>query len=259
MLEVWRGRLETEALEAVRSSTGGMPAEFRDALSEIVCQSGHQDLSLLACAASLWCGADPETGLPAATGVLLLRTGIFAHLSLGGFRERLHGLSQPMEGWSDAVTILAGDGLIALGMERLAEGCGRHSAAILTDAVNALGAHGVLAGLSLEMETGRNSLIVPDGRRIWEVSSGRISGFAARAGARLAGASDILLDDAGMAGLLVGRARFLEQGGWMPSMEGLKGKTAFEASTLKEQAEEILGHGPGSALFLSILHPFFGT
>jgi hypothetical protein len=261
MLTEWKSRLEVVSLAAIRTATRGMPREFTDALLGCVTHSDHQELSLLACASSMWCGGLPETGLPVAVATLMLRSGLSAHMSLGGFRERIRGYPMMPEGSSEATTILCGDGLLALGLQHLAEDCGIHSAQLVTDAVNALGAHGVLAGLSLEMGCDGSDVLVPDGRRIWEVTSGRLSMLAAKGGALLAGASDTILDDSALAGLLIGRARFLARGGWTPSMEGLKGKTSFEATTLLEQAEAIVGHGSESALFSAIMYfsDFAGT
>ena len=261
MLTVLKSKLEEAALLAVRSATRETPQEFSDALVRCITHDDHQELSLLACASAMWCGAPPEKGLPMAVATLMLRSGISAHMSLACFSEQMRGYPMLLEGCSDAATILSGDGLMALGIQHLAENCGLHSAELVVDAVNALGAHGVLAGISLEMSCDGTAVLVPDGRRIWEITSGRLSMLAAKGGALLAGASDNMLDDAALAGLLIGRARFLARGGWTPSMEGLKGKTSFEATTLIEQAEAIVGHGPESALFSSIMYfsDFAGT
>jgi hypothetical protein len=261
MLTVLKSKLEEAAQHALRSAAREMPQELSDALVRCITHDDHQELSLLACASAMWCGGRPKTGLPMAAATLMLRAGISAHMSLAGFREQLRGYPMLLEGFSDATTILCGDGLLALGIEHLAENCGLHSAELVVDAVNSLGAHGVLAGLSLEMSCDGTAVLVPDGRRIWEITSGRLSMLAAKGGAQLAGASDTMLDDAALAGLLIGRARFLARGGWTPSMEGLKGKTSFEATTLIEQAEAIVGHGPESALFSSIMYfsDFAGT
>lgn len=254
MLTPWKSRLEKEVMDAVTYATAGVPEDYAAAMTKCVSHIDHQELSLLAVASAMWCGGSPETGLPVAAAALMMRSGISVHLTLEDFRGRVLGYPSPLQDTSAATAILCGDGLIALAMQHLAENCGRHSAELVEAAADALGSGGVLAGLSLDIGPEDAGTSLPDGRKAWEVTSGRISQFAARGGALLAGASDTMLDDASMIGLLIGRASFLARGGRTPSMEGIRGKMSLEAGLLIQQAEAIAGHGPEAALFSSIMY-----
>jgi len=227
--------------------------EFGDALRSCLTHGDHLELSLLACAASMWCGEDPVKGMPAAVASLMLRAGITVHLQVSGFSERLDGFPVLLDEPDPACAILCGDGLLALAVEHLALNAGRRSHELITDAVEAIGSRGVLAGLSLEM-SGNSPSVLPDGRKVWEMLSGQVSRFASKGGALLAQATGSMLDDAAMIGLLIGRARFLVDGRRSPSMKGMKSKAAIEARTLAEQAEAIAGHGPEAALYSAIMY-----
>ncbi len=253
MLQFWREKLLESALLVVADSSRDMPEEFGDALRSCLTHGDHLELSLLACAASMWCGEDPDIGLPIAVASLMLRAGITVHLQISGFSRLLDGFPVLLDDPDPACAILCGDGLIALAVEHLAGNAGRRSHELITDAVEAIGSRGVLAGLSLEM-SGSSPLGLPDGRRTWEIHSGQISRFASRGGALLARATGVMLDDAAMIGLLIGRARFLVDGRRTPSMDGFKSRISIEARTLAEQAETIMGHGPEAALYSSIMY-----
>jgi len=253
LLQIWREKLLESALQVAAQSTKDLPDEFGDSLRSCLTHGDHLELSLLACAASMWCGEDPEKGMPVAVASLMLRAGITVHLQISGFSRRLDGFPVLLDDPDPACAILCGDGLIALAVEHLAANAGRRSHELITDAVEAIGSRGVLAGLSLEMSS-NSPLVLPDGRRTWEILSGQVSRFTSRGGALLARATGVMLDDAAMIGLLIGRARFLVDGRRTPSMDSLKSRISIEARTLAEQAEAITGHGPESALYSSIMY-----
>ena len=253
LLQTWKEKLLDSTLQVVDGSTTDLPVEFGDALRSCIRHGDHLELSLLACAASMWCGGDPGTGMPVAIAALMLRAGITVHIQLPGFREHLEGFPVLLDNADPVCAILCGDGLLALAFEHLASSTGRRSHELITEAVEAVGSSGVLAGLSMEISVDSPPTL-PDGRRSWEVTSGQISRFASRGGAYLAGATGTMLDDAAMIGLLIGRARFLVDGRWTPSMKGMKGKASIEAMTLAEQAEAIAGHGSEAALYTSIMY-----
>jgi len=218
VLTPWKTKLKQEVMDAVASATAGVPEDYAAAITQCVSHIDHQELSLLAVASAMWCGGAPETGLPVAAAALMMRSGISVHLTLEEISRSVQGYPSPLQDTGGATAILCGDGLIALAMQHLAENCGRHSAELVEAAADAMGSGGVLAGLSLDLGPEAAGAHLPDGRRAWEVTSGRISQFAARGGALLAGASDTMLDDASMIGLLIGRASFLARGGKTPSM-----------------------------------------
>lgn len=255
VLESMKSKLEEAALASISSATVDIPDAYEKALQFCVTHSDHLELSLLACAASEWCGSSPETGMPVAVASLMIRAGISAHLSLPGFRRIFSGIPDLLEEQNDAVAILAGDGLLALAMEHLADNGGRHSSRLLSEAVRAVGASGMLAGLSLEIDRDKEEIpVIPDGRAIWEVTSGQISRFASHGGALLAGASDTVLDDAAQIGLLAGRARYLVERAKSGLFVREERNSIFEARTLMEQAEAIVGHGSEATLFNSIMY-----
>lgn len=255
MLEKLKNELEDAALGAINRATIDIPAPFQKVLQSCITHSNHLEISLLACAASEWCAHPRDTGMPVAVAALMLRAGITVHLTLPGFTAMNDSNSDLLEKQDDVTAILAGDALLALAMEHLAENGGRHAARLLAEAVRATGARGVLAGLSLKLDKQEEDIsVLPDGRSIWEVTSGQIARFAAQGGALLAGASDIQLDDAAQIGLLTGRAWYLVEKAKSASVKRDVRNPMFEARTLMEQAEAIAGHGPEAKLFHSIMY-----
>lgn len=255
MLEKLKNELEEAALGAINRAAIDIPAPFQKALYSCVRHSDHLEISLLACAASEWCGHPRTTGMPVAVAALMLRTGISVHLSLPGFITMNNSVPDLIEKQDDVTAILAGDALLALAMEYLAENGGRHATRLLSEAVRATGAHGMLAGLSLKLDQQEGNIsVIPDGRSTWEVTSGQIARFAAQGGALLAGASDTMLDDAAQIGLLTGRAWYLVEKAKFSSEKRNERSPLFEARTLMEQAETITGHGPEANLFHAIMY-----
>ncbi len=255
MLEKLKSELGDAALGAINRATIDIPAPFQKALQSCVTHSDHLEISLLACAASEWCGHPRATGMPVAVAALMLRAGISVHLTLPGFITAHDSIPDLLEEQDDVTAILAGDALLALAMEHLAENGGRHAARLLVEAVRATGTHGMLAGLSLKLDQQKEDIsVVPDGRSIWEVTSGQIARFAAQGGALLAGASDTMLDDAAQIGLLTGRAWYLVEEAKSSSVKRDGRNPMFEARTLMEQAEAIAGHSPEADLFHSIMY-----
>ncbi|OPL17583.1 MAG: hypothetical protein AVO35_09130 [Candidatus Aegiribacteria sp. MLS_C] len=254
MLDELKNALLEEVSKAIDGSSEGIPSRFRQYLHRTVDHDCFLELSLLACASSLWCGGNPVTGMPAAVGALLLRAGITAHLGTCGIPS---GLEAPGRENSEDVTaaILAGDALMALSMEYLAGSCGRHSARLVAEAVKAMGARGMLAGLSLAVDRrdGINSE-APDGRADFELYSGQLARFATHGGALLAGASGILLDDAAQIGLLAGRARFLSSMSERETYWSGRNTATFQARTLMEQAQSLVGSRGDSTLFTSLMY-----
>ncbi|MCK4504524.1 MAG: hypothetical protein KAW14_02810 [Candidatus Aegiribacteria sp.] len=255
MLEKLKSELGDAALGAINRAAIDIPAPFQKALQVCVTHSDHLEISLLACAASEWCGHPRATGMPVAVAALMLRAGISVHLTLPGFKAIHDSIPELLEKQDDVTAILAGDALLALAMEHLAENGGRHAARLLSEAVRATGVRGMLAGLSLKLDQQEEDIsVVPDGRSIWEITSGQIARFAAQGGALLAGASDTMLDDAAQIGLLTGRAWYLAEKAKYSSEKRDERNPMFEARTLMEQAETITGHGPEATLFHSIMY-----
>lgn len=255
MLDKLKYKLEAEAVSVIGEATGGIPEEFRDVLCSCVTHSDHLELSLLACASSVWCGSTVDAGMPVATASLMLRAGISVQLALPEFRKMKYHKSIPAEDLDAATIILAGDALLALSMEHLAANGGRHSSRLLDEAVKALGSKGILAGLSLEIDQmDQEASFVPDGRAIWEVTSGQVARFASMGGALMSGASQSMLDDAAQIGLLVGRARHLVDRAASTDSKTEEKTWLFQARTLMEQAEMIAGHSSDTSLLKSIMY-----
>ncbi len=255
MLEKLKSELGDTVLSVINRATIDIPSPFQKALHSCVTHSDHLEISLLACAASEWCGCPRATGMPVAVAALMLRAGISVHLSLPGFVAMHDSVPDLLEKRDDVTAILAGDALLALAMEHIAENGGRHATRLLSEAVRATGANGMLAGLSLKLDQQEEDIsLVPDGRSIWEITSGQIARFAAQGGALLAGASDTMLDDAAQIGLLTGRAWYLVENAESSSEKRDGRNPMFEARTLMEEAETITGHGPEANLFHSIMY-----
>ncbi|MBN2587128.1 MAG: hypothetical protein JXA64_09600 [Candidatus Fermentibacteraceae bacterium] len=254
MLEKLKGCLLEKAGEAIDGSAREMPTRFRHSLHETVEHDFHIELSLLACASSLWCGGDEYLGMPAAVGSLLLRAGIASHMGTSGLPD-VFSASPGSGNGDETLAILTGDGLIALGMEYLAGNGGRHSSRLVAEAVRALGSRGVLAGYSLGLDRVSGiETASPDGRADFELYSGQLARFASHGGALLAGATGLMQDDAAQIGLLTGRARFLSELSEREDDRERKSEMIFQARTLIEQAQTIAGNRENSTLFTSLMY-----
>lgn len=255
MLDKLKQGLEDTTRTIISNSAKNMPAAFQNALHSCVEHNYNLELSLLACASSRWCGSTEDTGMPAAVTALMLRAGITVHLEVSDFDGIFKGLPQLLEERDDTLAILAGDGLIALAVEYIAGNGGRHSSRLVAEAVRAVGAGGMLTGLSLEADRADGvETNVPDGRALSEMYSGQLARFASHGGALLAGASDMMLDDAAQIGVLTGRAKFLSRRSELAKDRNEKKDFVFQARILMEQAETIVGHKPNAILFNSLMY-----
>ena len=252
-------KLKQELVDTVHSiiteSVKKMPAAYQDALHSCVRHNYNLELSLLACASSRWCGSTDQKGMPAAIAAFMLRAGITVHLEISDFDGVFDGLPHLLDESDDTLAILVGDGLIALAIEYLAGNGGMHSSRLVSEAVKAVGAGGMLTGLSMEADRADGvEAAVPDGRSLSELYSGQLERFASHGGALLAGASDMMLDDAALIGVLTGRAKFLVRKAEYSEDRNEVRDLTFQASTLIEQAERIAGHKPNAVLFNSIMY-----
>ncbi|MCK5117203.1 MAG: hypothetical protein KAR44_11425, partial [Candidatus Aegiribacteria sp.] len=190
MLDKLKQELVDTVHSVIRESAKKMPAAFQNALYSCVEHNYNLELSLLACASSRWCGSEERSGMPAAIAALMLRAGITIHLETSCFAGVFNRLPQLFDEKDDTLAILVGDGLLALAIEYLAGNGGMHSSRLVSEAVKAVGAGGMLAGLSMEVDrTDSMETVVPDGRSLPELYSGQLARFASHGGALLAGAS----------------------------------------------------------------------
>ncbi len=255
MLDKLKQELVETAHSVISISARKMPGAFQNALHSCIAHNYNLELSLLACASSKWCGSTEYSGMPAAIAALMLRAGITVHLEVNGFTGVFDKLPQLLDERDDTLAILAGDGLIALAIEYLADNGGMHSSRLVSEAVKAMGARGMLAGLSMEVDRADGvETEVPDGRSLSELYSGQLARFASQGGALLAGASDMMLDDAAQIGVLTGRAKFLVRKAESSEDRDERRDLGFQARTLIELAETIAGHKPNAALFNSIMY-----
>ncbi len=255
MLDKLKQELVNTVHSVISKSVQKMPAAYQDALHSCVRHNFNLELSLLACASSRWCGSTEQKGMPAAVAAFMLRAGITVHLEVSDFAGVFEGLPQLLDERDDTLAILVGDGLIALAIEYLAGNGGMHSSRLVSEAVKAVGASGMLTGLSMEVDRADGvETAVPDGRSLSELYSGQLERFASHGGALLAGASDMMLDDAALIGVLTGRAKFLVRKAEFSEDRNEKKDLAFQAGTLIEQAETIVGHKPNAVLFNSIMY-----
>jgi len=152
VLDKLRQELEDTTHSLISESTREMPESFSTGLHSCIKHTYNLDLSLLACASSMWCGSSESAGMPVAITTLMLRAGILVHLDVNESTflfDRLNGL---LDNRDDTLAILVGDGLIALAIEYIAGHGGRHSSRLVAEAVSAIGAGGMLTGLSLEVD-----------------------------------------------------------------------------------------------------------
>lgn len=252
-------RLDAAVDSVLGEGFGGAPPEFRRVASRVVEACHGPFPGLLACAASRWCGAGPEAGLPAAVAAVLLRAALLGHAALPEF-SGFFSDSGLAEEAGEADTLLAGDALIPLALEHLAASGGVHSTLLVRDAVRALSGEGVLEGFSLELDlaaTGRPDVSEEGGT--WRVHAGKLARFASQGGARLAGGTPQLLDDSARIGLCMGLAMDIVQGNPYPSRRARsRGASTAEASVLLDEALGLIGNGPEGDLYRQLIDMVWG-
>ncbi len=253
LLTEWRLRLCSEITSVISKSTDSRPERFRDAMLAAVDIARPLEISLLACGAARWSGGTCEAGLTAAVAAHILRAALVSHATLPGFESSFAaGAASLCEEFDDATAILAGDAMIPLAVSHLVLKGGRHGTALVDDAMEAIGAMGILAGISLEQE-GRISALTGDveTRELW---AGSLARFAAMSGARLAGASERQMDQISLLGLESGRAWCLISGIGTEEGAGERWQELHrEALSIFDDARILAGTGEEGLLLREII------
>lgn len=251
-------RLDAAVDSALDEGFRGAPGDLRRIALSAVDRVRGPFPGLIACAASRWCGSGPEAGLPAAVAVVLLEASLECHCSLPGF-SGLFTDSDLAGEVGEADALLAGDALIPLALEHLAANGGAHSTLLVRDAVRSLAGEGVLEGLSLELDLAAGGRDGFSEGGPWHVHAGKLARFASQGGARLAGASPQMVDDASRIGLCVGLAMDIVQGSPYPSRGGRpKATSTAEASVLLDEALGLIGNGPEGDLYRQLIDLVWG-
>jgi geranylgeranyl pyrophosphate synthase len=252
-------QLDAAVTSVLEDGCRNAPPEFLAVISAAVEQGRGPMPGLLACAASRWCGSSPDAGLPVAVATVLLRSAILSHAGLPGFSGYFPGSSLGgRTGEADA--LLAGDALIPMAFGHLASAGGVHATLLVQDAVRTLGGEGILEGYSLELDLGAGAgRDISEEGSIWRVHAGKLARFASRGGARLAGASLQLLDDAARIGLCTGLAIEMIQGCACPSRRRLaRGSSTAEVSMLLDEAIALVGNGPEGDVYRLLIASAWG-
>ncbi len=144
-----RRTLVDQALEGALKPRAGMPEALREAMAYSLLAPGKRlrpMLVLLACEA---CGGYEQNALPAACAVEMVHTYSLIHDDLPAMDDDdlRRGLPTCHKKFGEALAILAGDALLTLAFEVLADGCpGRTAAACCRELALGAGASGMVGG-----------------------------------------------------------------------------------------------------------------
>jgi geranylgeranyl diphosphate synthase, type I len=199
------------------------------------------------------CGADPETGLPAAVAVELVHNFSLIHDDLmDGDRERRH---RPTVWalWGIPAAVLAGDAMLVLAQDELlaAGPAGPAAAALLNGSVAEL-IRGQTEDLAFES---RARVGLDECRRMAAGKTGALLSASARTGAVLAGAEDSVIAALGRYGEHVGMAFQLVDdvlGIWGdPAVTGKPVLSDLRSKKKSLPVAYVLGHRDGQAAELA--------
>ena len=138
-------------------------------------------------------GIPPARAMPAAAAVEALHAYSLVHDDLPCMDDDAlrRGLPTVHVKWDEATAVLAGDALQSLAFELCCDPVlGRNRVELIAALARASGAEGMVLGQALDIaaETAARPLTLPEITAMQEAKTGALIGFAATAGARLAGA-----------------------------------------------------------------------
>lgn len=138
-------------------------------------------------------GIPPARAMPAAAAVEALHAYSLVHDDLPCMDDDRLRRGQPTVHvkWDEATAVLAGDALQSLAFELCCDPVlGRNRVELIAALARASGAEGMVLGQALDIaaETAARPLTLPEITAMQEAKTGALIGFAATAGARLAGA-----------------------------------------------------------------------
>lgn len=247
-------RLELVLLEYSEDTPRGLMDAIRWALKG----SGLREHALLAPAAAGWCGRPVEEGLPVAVAARLLTASIYAHCSLPEIDCWPYG-DVLREDVDPAAVILAGDAFPAVAVRHMCRTGGRHSVLLIEALVETMGQGGILAGLSLKLDSreGRETSL-PEGWELPQLQGGRLAQFASKAGAVIAGGNEAEIDDCSLAGLKIGLGMDIlaEMAADETMGPDRRKELSLEATSLLDDAETIVGSGERSVVFRELIEGF---
>jgi farnesyl diphosphate synthase len=189
-----------EYLSALEAGTGGVPAcppRLLEAMRYSLLGGGKRLRPILALMAAEACGGDPNAAMPAACALEMVHTYSLIHDDLPAMDDDdlRRGRATCHKAFDEATAILAGDGLLTLAFDILADPETHPSAdirvALCLGLARASGLGGMVGGqmLDIEAETAATPLDDAAIRRLQAMKTGALLRFSVEAGAIVAGAS----------------------------------------------------------------------
>jgi geranylgeranyl diphosphate synthase type II len=181
------------------------PRGLIEAMEYSLMAGGKRLRPALALGAARAAGADEDVALPAACALEMIHTYSLIHDDLPAMDndDLRRGLPTAHKAFGEATAILAGDALLTLAFEVLAES---GNAAIVREIAHASGVCGMAGGQFIDLASEGKQLTVAQLREIHRCKTGALIRVAVRAGALLAGAPGPVLDALTLYGEHVGLA-----------------------------------------------------
>lgn len=276
------------ALDQAAAVSVGVPPRLADAVRHAVMTGGKRMRPFLVVETALALGGEAESAMPAAVAVELVHCYSLVHDDLPAMDNDSLRRGQPTvwKAFDDWTAILAGDALLTLAFEHLADagGAGLDAAArvrLAVELAQAAGGRGMVGGQCLDLEADKRGIPASPTRshieRLQSMKTGALFRFACRAGAVVARAdaqeiehltqfgaklgaafqlADDLLDVEGDAATL-GKATAKDAVAGKATLVGLLGLDAARAQLAaieRDAAKEIAHLGSRAAILHEALH-----
>jgi farnesyl diphosphate synthase len=185
-----------EGLKAYCQLSEGCPAKLREAIEYSLLAPGKRIRPILVLAATDACGGDPQAAVPAACAVEMIHCYSLVHDDLPAMDDDDLRRGQPSchVAFDEAAAILAGDALLTLAFQVLAEPATHPDGEVRSNLVRGLavaaGGHGMVGGQMIDLLAEHTDADFAMITRIQRLKTGALIGFSCEAGAILGGAPE---------------------------------------------------------------------
>lgn len=200
-----KGERTERALSEYIDAWRGVPDTLRDAVRYSLFAGGKRLRPALALgAAEIISGAD-DAALPAACAIEMIHTYSLIHDDLPAMDndDLRRGRPTLHKAYGEAMAILAGDALLTMAFDVLAE---TNNIRVIQEIARAAGAAGMIAGQVLDMQSEQRQISLEELQRLHECKTGALIRISAWSGAALAGAHEVQLEALGRFGSRLGLA-----------------------------------------------------
>ncbi len=188
-----KGRTAEDALEAYLAGRPDIPETLREAIRYSLFAGGKRLRPALALGAADIVSGDDAAALPAACALEMIHTYSLIHDDLPAMDDDDLRRGKPTlhKVVGEGIAILAGDALLTMAFEVVAEA---GDARVIHELASAAGAEGMVGGQVIDLQSEGQELALPELRRLHACKTGALIRASVRCGALLAGADEVPLE-----------------------------------------------------------------